>query len=130
MAVKVRQVPPVSVWPSGGGWTVGILELSPDALARRFDLEFEEGRDDLDTYKLAAIAEPQIGQFWLFAHTQTPQAGTEVLVDREISRDIALGAAYRALGLDLRAFAWVSPYAKCPPEDPTLDPGPMTRPSG
>jgi hypothetical protein len=36
------------------------------------------------------------------------------MVDLSISRDIALGSVARALGLDIRSFAWVSPYSEYP----------------
>jgi hypothetical protein len=127
MATKVRQVAPVDVWPSGGAWTVGLLELTPAQLAERFALDFESGSDDLDGYKLAAVGEPQVGQFWLFSHDRTPVPGTEVMVDMATDRETALASVWLALRLDTRAFSWVSPYATCPPADPS-EAWPMSKP--
>jgi hypothetical protein len=110
MGNRIAQVAPLERFPSGDAWTVGVLTQSPNELAERFGLSFEVGIDDLDSYKLAAIAEPQVGQFWLFAHDQAPFGGTDVMVDSAVSRDEALCAVWRALHLDVRAFAWLSPY--------------------
>jgi hypothetical protein len=121
MGARVLQVKPVTAWPSGDGWTIGTLSLEPEELAERLGIEFESGRDDLDAYRLAAIAESQVGQLWLFAHENAPQGGTDIIVDRSVTRDIALGALARTLGIDIRSFDWVNPYAECPSADQAPD---------
>src|SRR5688572_3065696 len=96
-------------WPSGDGWPIGILTLSPDELTRRFGIVFERDTDDLDDFEVAAIADESIGQFWLFRHVQSPSKGTEVRADMATTRTSVLKAVWEQLRLDDMSFEWLNP---------------------
>jgi hypothetical protein len=110
----VKQAQPYAVWPRGQGWTVAILRATPEEFARRNHLRFEEGCDDLDAYDLAALADGEVGQVWLFRHRRSPEAGTELQVDTSSSRDDGIAAARRLLGISPDDLTWVSSYEVSP----------------
>ncbi len=105
---KVRQVKPQDRFPTGDAWDVAVLKLTPEQLHERFNIDFERGLDDLDYYSLAAIADDEVGQFWLMMHDRTPMQGTGVLVDAAVRRDAALRAVERQLGLRRDDYLWVT----------------------
>lgn len=121
----MKQAKPVDAWPSGEAWTSAILNRSPEDLAREFGISFESGRDDLDSYSLAAIESPRVGQFWLLRHLHAPMRGTEVLVDRATSRDASLAAVKAELGLGREAFEWVSSATDAPERTATATSRPI-----
>jgi guanylate kinase len=95
---SVVQVQPWRRFPSGDAKSVAILPLSPDEIERRYGIRFESGRDDLDSFKLAAIGEREIGQFWLMRYDNAPSGETEVLTDSALPRLDGLAALHRCLG--------------------------------
>ncbi len=107
----MQQVTPLRYWPSGNGWTVGILDRLPSQL-ESVGIVFERDSDDLDSFRLAAIADEEIDQFWLFSRDHAPIQGTEVIVDAAMDRDTALDAVARQLGLQRDAYLWTSPDAR------------------
>lgn len=114
----MKQTEPYAVWPSGQGWTVAILKATPEELAARKHVQFEEGCDDLDAYDLAAFPDGRVGQIWLFRHRQSPEPGTELQVDTGVPRDEGIAAARRLLGLNPDDLAWVSSYEMSPAPTP------------
>jgi hypothetical protein len=106
----MKQVEPFPVWPSGEGWTVAVLRSSPATVAKRWRISFSDGADGLGPFKLAAIEEPAVGQIWLFAHSNAPVRGTEVVVDASVSRDDALAALWRELKIDVRSLSWLTQH--------------------
>lgn len=117
MKTKLVQVQPRRVWPSGDCRTIAVLTRDPAGLRKHLGIAFEPGRDDLDTFQVAAIADPEVGQFWLLAHEHAPLKGTEAVFDARISRDTAIGVIQRHLGPIGRGdLLWRAP------EDLPLDP--------
>ncbi|MCC7363308.1 MAG: hypothetical protein IT303_02965 [Dehalococcoidia bacterium] len=114
----MRQVTAVDRWPSGMGWTVGALRGRPPQLAAHLGVAFETGIDNLGEFDLAAIEAP-FGQYWLFQHRDAPGDGTDVIVDAAVSRDDALDAVARDLGIDCaelqrERMSWVNEHASAP----------------
>jgi hypothetical protein len=105
----MTQVEPYDRWPSGEGWTVAVTRATPEEIAEQAGLTFEPGVDDLDQYVLAAIADGDIGQFWLIRHENAPERGVEVVVDRAVDRTSALRALRRHLPTEYCDFAWLAP---------------------
>lgn len=110
----MKQTQPMACWPTGDGRPIGILRMTPDEAAIRYQLEFAEGSDDLDTYRLAAIEDADVRQLWLFRHDGSPCDGVEVQVDMAVSRTRALAAVERQLGLGAAAFEWTTAYETDP----------------
>lgn len=79
--MDVRQVVPWRHWPSGDSRPLAVLAIEPPGLADRDDQVFGEDVDDLDRYRLAAIALGDGQQAWLITHDGDPNPGTVVLVD-------------------------------------------------
>jgi hypothetical protein len=117
----VKATRPWKVWPSGEGWTIGVLAHSPRDLSERLGLPFVHGRDDLDAFYLAAIEDAQIGQIWLFRHEHSPAEGTEVVVDAGVPRDAALSALRRQAGFTRRAFEWITSMSSSPGVRPAMN---------
>jgi hypothetical protein len=108
------QVTPRTPWPSGGGWTVAILSLSPRELSERYGVRFLLGVDDLDEFCVAALKDRLLGQIWLFRHEHAPFPGTRVDVDRSVSRDEDLSALNRQLRLGAEEFNWITEETNAP----------------
>lgn len=96
-------------WPNHRYWTVGILALPPEEIARP-GVQFILDADDLGPLLATTISDSQIGEFEVVRHHESPDHGTEVRVDIGVSRDDALNAVARTLGFDSRSFSWISPY--------------------
>jgi len=114
---RARQVEPIDVWPNGDGWTVAVIARTPQELKDLFGLSFARELDDLDEYELAAIHDPDIGQFWLFRHRQSPDPDTEVRVDARVTRARAIAALDRQLHTDRWAqppFSWLTEHPQNP----------------
>jgi hypothetical protein len=110
----VKQVEPFTIWPSGSGWTIGVLRQSPADLTAKYGIQFHDGLDDLDRYALAAVVDPIVGQLWLFRHAQAPMPGAEVLVDTSVSRSEAVAAVERQFGLGSDEYEWLTPAELSP----------------
>lgn len=108
------QTRPLERWPSGDSWTAAFLD---EAAVEGLGLEFEQGKDDLDSYLLAAIADSQIGQFWIFRRDHSPEPSWELVVDASVRRDDALSALWRELRLDTRSMPWINPLSALPRVD-------------
>ena len=105
---------PHALWPSGVGWTIGGLNLMPAEISRDFGLRFITVDDDLSPIEVAAVDDDDIGQFLLRRDQNGPAPGTDVEVDAAISRDDALAAVLRQMGLNTTAFEWITTVARWP----------------
>jgi guanylate kinase len=118
----VHQVVPWHRWPSGDSRTVAVLEATPTELEEWFSLDFLEETDDLDSFRFAAIADPQIGQIWLSRHLGCADPGTEVLVDSVVDIADALQAVGRQLGPRAALTTWVANQTSPHVDSPALAP--------
>lgn len=105
--MKVKQVPAHQYFPSGEARYIAVLRQTPEQLADKYSIVFEEGVDDLDRYQLAALDGGSSGQMWLFRHFSSPESGTEVLVDSKVNPEDALATLLRSLQLDEDSLVWV-----------------------
>lgn len=97
------------------------LRFSPEELAGRYGLAFEVGHDDLDEFKLAAIALPDGSQAWLERHCGDPDAATLAHVDASADLRMAMKDLQQVLELADDDFVWVSPLVDAN-EDEAVDP--------
>ena len=110
----VQQVYPDDRFPSGDGRPLATLRFSPEELAKRLGLAFEEGYDDLDWVELAAIARPDQSQACLMRYRGSPEPGTTVYVHASAHPAKALALVTGALGLSDGDLRWVAPGAEAP----------------
>lgn len=103
--MTINQVVPQDLWPSNIGRSVITLNLSPDTLAARYNIKFEEGLDDLDEYQLAALYHPLIGQIWLWKYNNS--LDLDVMVDSLIDPIIAQEIIINLLSLDVSDISWL-----------------------
>jgi len=111
--VPVHQVP-LQRWPSGDSKDLAELRLSPEELGRRYGLSFEELHDDLDDFRVAAIALPDGSNLWLYRYRHEPEPGTAVRVDAAADFRKAKAQLAQVLGLTADDFLWVSPLVEAP----------------
>jgi hypothetical protein len=107
--VNVRQVQPRAEWPSGDSRPIAVLPYDLPELSARYGLEYQEGIDDLDRYRLAAIELTDGEQAWLHKHDSDPNPGTVVYVDAASDVWEAQSLLLAALGLDRGALLWAAP---------------------
>lgn len=112
--MPVQQVRPDDHFPSGDSQALATLRFSPEALAERHGLTFEEDNDDLDWFQLAAMALPDGSRAWLMRHQGNPEPGTIVYVDAGAELATAKAHLTRALGLREEDFSWVAPELVVP----------------
>jgi hypothetical protein len=103
---KIQQVTPQRVWPSGDARPIAVLDLGPDDLEQRFGLTFEEGFDDLDNYRLAALALDDGSQAWLLRHQGNPEPGTVIFADAAADAIATRRLVLGILDLDDRHVTW------------------------
>jgi hypothetical protein len=103
------QVRPWEHWPSGNSRPIAVLPYDVAELSELYGLTFEEGADDLDRYRLAAIELGNGQQACLTRYEGDPSPGTVVLVDSDA--DVADAQSLLAKALDLKrdAFLWLAP---------------------
>ena len=87
---------------------MAVLVAEPVDLEEKFSLEFEDEMDDLDSYRLAAIDDPEVGQIWFMRYARCPGPGTDVLVDSTVPVPAALAAIDRQLGKHCGARTWTA----------------------
>jgi hypothetical protein len=107
--VRIYQVKPQKHWPSGDSRPIAVLPFDVPALADRYGLTFQEGIDDLDRFRLAAIELGNGQQAWLTRYEGDPSPGTVVLVDSDADVAEAQSLLAKALGLKRDAFLWIAP---------------------
>ncbi len=107
--MTVRQVQPWTEWPSGDSRPIVVLPYNLSELAARYGLEYQEGIDDLDHYRLAAIELTNGEQAWLYKHDSDPNPGTVVHVDMASDVWEVQSLLLDALGLDRGALLWAAP---------------------
>ena len=112
--MHVQQVHRHEYWPSGDSRDLAEVRFSPEELASRYGLRFEEGLDDLDYFKLAAIALADGSQAWFIKYRGDQYPGTLVRVDASADLGQAQELLQRALGLADEDFPWIAPGAAAP----------------
>ena len=105
----VRQIPRQVGWPSGDSRDLAELRFSPEELARRFGLTFEQFHDDLDWLQLAAIELPDGSQAWLYRYHGDQNAGTFVRVDAHSDLARARVQLERLFLLSEQDILWSAP---------------------
>jgi hypothetical protein len=109
--MTVHQVQPWEEWPSGDSRPIAVLPFAIPELSKRYGLTFREGIDDLDRYRLAAIALANGEQAWLFGHDGDPNPGTVVHVDAASDIWEAQSLLLEALDLDRGELIWAAPVS-------------------
>lgn len=90
------------------GEPVAYIKLSPDELARRFDLAFQHSFDNLDAIELALIEFSSGERVALIHHQGFPENETELFVDpsswqrRDVVDDVLQTMSIRATELSWR----------------------------
>ena len=112
--MHVHQVSPHERWPSGDYRPITMLTLEPAELQVRYGLTFEDGYDNLDYYKRAAIELADGCQAWFMRHRGNPVPGTIVYVDANVDPALARGLVLQSLGLTEADFSWVAPTPEAP----------------
>ncbi len=107
--MKVRQVNPHKHWPSGDSRPIAVLPFDVADLSARYGLTFEEGIDDLDRFRRAAIELDNDQQAWLTKYEGDRSPGIVVLVDSGNDVEEAQSLLGKALGLKRDAFLWLAP---------------------
>lgn len=107
--MKIHQVKPWKQWPSGDSRPIAVLPYDLPELTERYGLEYHDGIDDLDRYRLAAIELANGEQAWIFKHDSDPNPGTVVHVDASSDVEEAQSLLLDALGLDREVLSWAAP---------------------
>ena len=89
---------------------IAVMSLEPEDFTSRFDIEFEEGSDDLD-FTRSALIELESGLVTgLVRYARSPQPGTELHApERSTDPQSALREFLTEFGLDQRDVTWVLP---------------------
>jgi hypothetical protein len=107
--MTIHQVEPWAQWPSGDSRPIAVLPYSLPELTERYGLEYQEGVDDLDRYRLAAIALANGEQAWLYKHDNDRNPGTVVHVDAAADVEETQSLLLDALSLHREALLWAAP---------------------
>jgi hypothetical protein len=107
--MAVEQVRPQAQFPSGDSRALVELPFEPEDLTARYGLSFEEGYDDLDWYRLAAIALPDGSQAWLVKYRGEQEAGTTVYVDAAADLGKAKDVLLQTFALAEEDLRWIAP---------------------
>lgn len=117
-SMPVRQVPPWKVFPSGDYRPLLELRFNPDELEQRYGLHFVAEHDNLDLFKLAAIALSDGTQAWLTQYRGEQGMGTVISVDLGENFAWAKRAIQQAMDLQPGDITWVSPFVAHPERKP------------
>ena len=107
--MPIRRVRAHDHFPSGDGRALLERPFDPPDLAARDGLAFEDGIDDLDRYRQAAIALPNGPQAWLVTYHGERDAGTTVYVDASADLDAARDQLLQTLSIADAGLTWVAP---------------------
>ena len=107
--MSVRQVKPHMRFPSGDYCNLAELAFSPEELTERYGLKFEDGADNLDAYKLAAIELPDHSQAWFIKYQGDDDGGTLVRVDAGADPTTTMALLEQVMGLHEADFPWINP---------------------
>lgn len=105
----IRQAQPWERWPSGDSQPIAVLPYELAELAARYGLEHDEGIDDLDRYRLAAIELANGEQAWISKHDGDPNPGTVIHVDATSNVEDAQSLLLDALSLGREDLLWAAP---------------------
>ena len=103
---NLHQVEPWKQWPSGDSRPIAVLPYDLPELSARYGLEYEEGVDDLDRYRLAAIELANGEQAWISKHDGDPNPGAVVHIDARSDAAIAQSMLLAELGLNGDDLLW------------------------
>jgi DNA-binding CsgD family transcriptional regulator len=104
----------ITKFPSGGGWAVVQLRQTPDEVAERLGITFEDDCDDLGEFRRAALWSESIGQIYLEGRPHPDMKGVIVEVDAARNRSEAIGALTAETGFDARDFEWITEWDSMP----------------
>ena len=107
--MAVRQATPWEQWPSGDSRPLAVIPFSLPDLTLRYGLTFEEGADDLDRYRFAAIALGNGQQAWLWKYENDPNPGTVVYADARADVAEAQSLLVAILGIGRNELLWSAP---------------------
>ncbi len=105
--MTVNHVEPYRKWPSGDARPIAVLKFSPEELSVRYGLDFERGCDDFEEYQYATLANKQIGQIWLWRYQNSPDSGTNIIVDIGVDIDLALDVVLETLDITIEDLTWI-----------------------
>ena len=88
------------------------LSFEPETLSEKFDLEFAEGKDDLDYFLASHFFDEIIGSVVLIRYRNAPQSGTPVYVDSQFSCNVAIERIINVLRLEPEHVNWTRELAK------------------
>lgn len=106
--MSVHQVPPPSRRSLGDSQSLAILVHEPEMVAQRYGLVYDEGRDDMGIYRVAAVALGEDLEAWIFKHTLDANPGTCIYVGADTDLARALDLVLAALALTREDLAWVA----------------------
>lgn len=107
--MAVRQVRPWEQWPSGDSRPVAVLPQSLAELSQTHGITFEDDTDDLDRYRMAAIALANGQQAWLVKYDNDANPGTVAQVDARADVEEAIALLVSALGIERGDLLWLAP---------------------
>ncbi len=108
--MTIDQVVPHRQWPSGDARPIAVLQFSPEELSVRYGVDFERGCDDFEEYQYAALANEQIGQIWLWRYQNSPDPGTNIIVDVGVNIELALRVVLETLEITFDDLTWIIDY--------------------
>jgi hypothetical protein len=89
---------------------IAVMSLEPEDFTSRFDIEFEEGSDDLDLTRSALIELDSGVVTGLVRYARSPEPGTELHApERSTDPQSTLRDFLTEFGLDERDVTWVLP---------------------
>ena len=107
--MAVHQVRPWEQWPSGDSCPIAVLPQTIAEISSTYGLTFEDDIDDLDRFRLAAIALANDQQAWLVKYDNDANPGTVVYVDARADVEKALSLLVSALGIERGDLLWLAP---------------------
>lgn len=107
--MAIQQAQPLKHFPSGDSRALLELATDPSDLTARLGLTFEERCDDLDRYRLAAVALADGSQAWLVKYRGEEDAGTTVYVDAAADPIATKTLVLGALALSDADVRWLAP---------------------
>lgn len=93
-------------WPSGDFKPAMEITLTPGDLACRMNLDFSRDRDDLDWFQAAYFLDDSLGPVVFRFYENSPNGGTDILVDALVSTESAKSRLKDILRLPGEFIRW------------------------
>ncbi|MEV6241614.1 hypothetical protein [Lentzea sp. NPDC051838] len=104
--MAIEQVPSAE-WPTSENRPLLVMLFSPEELAEKFGLVFDDDEDDLGPLKLAVVR-ASFGVAGLIRYVDAPFDGTTVYVDRDADLESTHRAVVSELGLESSDISWAA----------------------